>query len=253
QLSLCSPETAAAPAITGVITDPRDLGIPYPRFEPPTRDYVNTEMLVPPVDGHDVELLKGPNIVSLPEFDPLPERLRGPALLRLGDDISTDEIMPAGARVLPYRSNIPAMADFAFDIVDETYPSRAREVGDHFVVGGGHYGPGPSREHAAIVPRYLGLRAVLAKSIARIHGQNLLNFAVLPLTFVDPSDYDRIDQGDVLEIDDPAGQLRQGEPVEVTNETKRETYKMRHRLTPRQVDIVVRGSLLSAIRDRQPG
>jgi aconitate hydratase len=236
-----------------VITDPRDLGIPYPHFEPPARDYVNTEMLVPPIDGHDVELEKGPNIVSLPEFDPLPDRLRGPVLLRLGDDISTDEIMPAGARVLPYRSNIPAMADFAFDVVDETYPERARETGDHFVVGGDNYGQGSSREHAAIVPRYLGLRAVLAKSTARIHGQNLVNFAVLPLTFVDPGDYDRIDQGDDLVIDDPGGQLRRGHRVEVTNETKGETYAMRHRLTPRQVDIVVRGSLLSAIRDRQPG
>jgi aconitate hydratase len=174
-------------------------------------------------------------------------------LLRLGDDISTDEIMPAGARVLPYRSNIPAMADFAFDVVDETYPPRAREAGDHFVVGGDNYGQGSSREHAAIVPRYLGLRAVLAKSIARIHGQNLFNFAVLPLTFLDPGDYDRIEQGDVLAIDDPAGQLQRGERVEVTNETKGKTYAMRHRLTPRQVDIVVRGSLLSAIRERQPG
>src|SRR5262249_54777846 len=166
-----------------VITDPRDLGIPHPRFEPPARDYVNTEMLVPPVDAHDVELEKGPNIVSLPEFDPLPDLLRGPVLLRLRDDISTDEIMPAAARALPYRSNTPARADFAFDIVDETYPRRAREAGDHFVVGGDNYGQGSSREHAAIVLRYLGLRAVLAKSIARIHGQNLVNFAVLPLPF----------------------------------------------------------------------
>jgi aconitate hydratase len=161
--------------------------------------------------------------------------------------------MPAGARVLPYRSNIPAMADFAFDVVDETYPQRAREAGDHFVVGGDNYGQGSSREHAAIVPRYLGLRAVLAKSIARIHGQNLVNFAVLPLTFVEPDDYDRIEQGDVISIDDPGGQLQRGARIEVTNETKGETYVMRHRLSPRQIDMVARGSLLSAIRDRQPG
>jgi aconitate hydratase len=171
--------------------------------------------------------------------------------LKLGDDISTDEIMPAGARVLPYRSNIPAMADYAFDIVDDTYPERARAAGEHFVVGGDNYGQGSSREHAAIVPRYLGLRAVLAKGIARIHWQNLVNFAVLPLTFTDPGDYDRIDQGDVLAISDPAEQLWRGNRVEVVNETKGVTYSMRHHLSPRQIEIVARGSLISVIRDRQ--
>jgi aconitate hydratase len=252
QVYLCSPETATAAALTGVITDPHDLGMEYPRYESPRRSYVNTEMLVPPPpDGRDVPLEKGPNIVSLPEFDALPELVMGPVLLKVGDDISTDEIMPAGARVLPYRSNIPAMADFAFEVVDETYPERARETGDHFVVGGDNYGQGSSREHAAIVPRYLGLRALLAKSFARIHRQNLVNFAVLPLTFVEPGDYDGIQQGDVLGITEPAEQLRRGERVEVANETRGETYVMRHRLSTRQIEIIVRGSLISVIRDRQ--
>ncbi len=175
----------------------------------------------------------------------------GPVLLKLGDDISTDEIMPAGARVLPYRSNIPAMADYAFDVVDETYPERARETEHHFIVGGDNYGQGSSREHAAIVPRYLGLRAVLAKTFARIHYQNLVNFAVLPLTFTEPRNYDRIEHGDLLSITEPAEQLRRGDRVEVVNESRGETYPMQHRLSPRQVEIVARGSLISVIRDRQ--
>lgn len=248
---LCSPETATAAALRGVITDPRDLGLPYPRYRTPERVWVNTEMLLAPApDGAAVPLEKGPNIVSLPEFDPLTDRVSGPVLLKLGDNVSTDEIMPAGARVLPYRSNIPAMADFAFDVIDETYPQRARETGNHFVVGGHNYGQGSSREHAAIVPRYLGLRAVLAKSFARIHWQNLVNFAVLPLTFASPSDYDRVDVDDILTISDAPGQLRRGHRVLVNNETKVQTYETQHRLTPRQVEIVTRGSLISLIRDR---
>jgi aconitate hydratase len=159
---LCSPETAVAAALTGVITDPRDLGIPYPEFRLPERSYVNTEMLESPGSDGGGALEKGPNIASLPDFDPLPATLSGPVLLKVGDDVSTDEIMPAGSRVLPYRSNIPAMAEFVFDGIDETYPQRAvdvRDAGGHFVVGGNNYGQGSSREHAAIAPRYLGLRA----------------------------------------------------------------------------------------------
>src|SRR5438477_71110 len=176
-----------------------------------------THAALPRDGGPAVALEKGPNIVSLPDLDPLPDRVAGPTLLKVGDDISTDEIMPAGARVLPYRSNIPAMGDFAFVPIDETYPERARRAGDHFIVAGANYGQGSSREHAAIVPRYLGVRAVLAKSFARIHRQHLINFAVLPLTFVNNTDYDRIETGDLLAIGEALAQLRNGTTLDVAN------------------------------------
>ncbi|QVQ50430.1 aconitate hydratase [Spiractinospora alimapuensis] len=249
---LCSPETAAATALTGVITDPRDaadgLGLTYPRIELPERSSVNRAMVTPPLpaeEGRRQALVKGPNISSLPDFPPLPDTIAAPVLLKVGDDVSTDEISPAGAAALPFRSNIPRLAEFTFTRIDDTYPSRAHQVADttgHIVVGGANYGQGSSREHAAITPRYLGLRAVIAKTYARIHWQNLANFGILALEFTDLTDYDRVARGDTLAVEDLTNVLRSGDrELEVHNTTRGERYRVRHSLSPRQVTMVLAG------------
>jgi aconitate hydratase len=251
---LCSPETAAAAALTGQITDPRTLpdrfGIAYPSIELPATHTRDEWLLVPPLpeaEAAEVELVKGPNIATLPDAEPLPEHLEVPVLLKVGDDVSTDEIMPAGNRVLPLRSNIPRMADFAFADVDPDYPRRARDAGagtGHAIIGGGNYGQGSSREHAALVPRYLGLRLVVATSFARIHWQNLVNFGVLAVEFTDDADYDRVEPGDVLVLDDLPDALRSRDDVPLRNQTKGETYQVRHRLSSRQLDVLAAGGVL---------
>ncbi len=257
KVCLVSPETATASALTGVITDPRTLGTPYPRIAEPTQPILNTELFVaplPPAEARKVKLEKGPNIASLPQFDELPTELELPVLLKVGDDISTDEIMPAGARVLPYRSNIPKISEFVFEGVDPTYVPRVgelkREAGgtpQHAVVGGKNYGQGSSREHAALAPRYLGLRLVLARSFARIHWQNLVNFGILPVTFADGQEYDRIQQGDRLRI---AGldQLAANRQVTVENLTQRRSFAATHDLSARQVEVLRAGSLINWVK-----
>ena len=199
---LVSPETAAVSALTGVMTDPRTLG-EMPQFELPEKFLINDNMIELPAEEKDmdsVEILRGPNIAGYPETSPLADSLTLPCSLKVGDNITTDHIMPAGAKILPLRSNIPAISQHCFTVCDESFPKRAKELGVSAVVGGENYGQGSSREHAALAPLYLGVKAVIVKSFARIHKANLINAGILPLTFKNPGDYDMIAQGDTVEL-----------------------------------------------------
>jgi aconitate hydratase len=197
---LCSPETAAASALSGRITDPRTLGEAPEILYPEKFKFKSEWFILPPADRAGVEIIRGPNIKPLPDFEAVPDELKETVLIKVNDNISTDIIMPAGNRILPYRSNIPAISDFVFETLDEEFPARAREHGGGIVVGGENYGQGSSREHAAIAPRYLGVRAKIVKSFARIHKANLINFGILPLVFANPGDFDSIEQGDEVRI-----------------------------------------------------
>lgn len=248
---LCSPETATASALTGVITDPRRLGVPYPQFVEPQEIIVNTQMLVPPDPaGSKTELEKGPNIKSLPIFPEMDDTLAGPVLIKLGDNISTDTISPAGAKVLPFRSNIPEIANFSFVQVDETYAARALkyQISGSIIVGGFNYGQGSSREHAALAPRFLGVRAVVTKSFARIHWQNLVNFGILPLTFVSPEDWSKISPNDVLALNDLRNLVATRTRFSLHNRTKDQQYEVKHQLSERQIVILLAGGLINVFR-----
>ncbi|WP_026368171.1 aconitate hydratase [Aminiphilus circumscriptus] len=244
---LASVETAAASALTGRLTDPRTLGNPI-SVPVPSRFHIDDRMiLVPPVDGSGIEIRRGPNIRSLPPFPPLAETVRGEVLLKVGDNITTDHIMPAGAKVMPYRSNVPAISRFCFATVDETFYDRAVAAGGGLIVGGCNYGQGSSREHAALAPRHLGVKAVLAKSYARIHRKNLINMGIAPLVFDEEGDYDRIKQGDFLSAEGLYAAVEAGVLL-VRNETRNEMYRIRLPLLPLEKELLQAGGALNHAR-----
>ncbi len=247
QVYLVSPETAAASAVAGVFTDPRTLGQPV-EIALPERFLINDNMIVPPIEEplmETVEVRRGPNIKPLPIAGPLEESIARKAVLKVGDNITTDHIMPAGAKILPYRSNIPYLSQFCFGVCDKEFPERCKAEGGGMVIAGHNYGQGSSREHAALVPLYLGVKAVIAKSYARIHAANLANTGILPLQFADESDYDKISQMDQLCLPAAREEIAAGGEVTLANETKGLTIKVKAVLTPRQRDMVLAGGLLN--------
>ncbi|MFH0823199.1 MAG: aconitate hydratase [Pseudomonadota bacterium] len=244
QVYLCSPETGVAAAIFGKITDPRELGT-CPEVSNPSPYVINDENLIlPPEDGSSVEVVMGPNIKPFPKFGRLEDDLQATVVLKVGDDITTDHIMPAGTKVLPFRSNIEAISEFVYSNIDASFPERCRRSGDTVIIGGENYGQGSSREHAAIAPRYLGVRAKIVKSFARIHKANLINFGILPLTFRDKSDYEAVAEGDAVALTDIRRTIAAGKS-EFTVEIAGRNVPVRLDVTERDRKILLAGTLLN--------
>lgn len=250
---LASPETCVASALLGKIADPRRIG-PYTKPEVPRKFIINDRHILSPAkENTSVEVQRGPNIKPLPINDAIANNFKVELLLKVGDNITTDHIMPAGAKVLPLRSNIPAIAEYVFAVVDDTFAARAKEAKKSIVVGGENYGQGSSREHAALAPMFLGVKAVIVKSFARIHKANLINFGILPLTFQNPKDYDALEQGDKFEMKEVRTALEQGTPIRVRNLTQRTTIVAEYDLTPRERAMLMAGGKLNFVRMEREG
>ncbi len=248
---LVSPETAAVSAITGVLTDPTTCDADI-TVQMPDEFLINDNMIVPPAPVEEmdsVEIMYGPNIKPFPTTAPLLDTIEAEVTLKVGDNITTDHIMPAGAKILPYRSNIPFLSQFCFRQCDPDFAENCKKAGKAIIVGGANYGQGSSREHAALVPLYLGVKAVITKSFARIHQANLVNAGILPVTFDDPADYDKISQGDVLRLPDVREKLIKGEPVTLENVTTGESYPVTCSVSDRQRDILLAGGLLGYTKE----
>ena len=248
QVYLVSPETAVASALTGYITDPTTMEPITPVSMPSSFRIDDSAVLPPAEDGSTVEVLRGPNIKEFPKAKPFADTLTATAVLKVGDNITTDHIMPAGAKILPYRSNIPYLSQFCFEVCDKEFPERAKKAGDGIIIGGSNYGQGSSREHAALVPMYLGIRCVIAKSFARIHVANLINAGILPLTLQNPDDYDDLQQDHVLRLNGIQAGMAEGK-ITIINETTGKTITALCSLTSRQQQILLCGGLLNYTKE----